>query len=412
MREFDIPFNDIYPIKLTKTARHNQRLNTDDFYTEQQCRELAFYIEKLLCDDSTSLHHRILLTLGKVILKTGWNISPLLGLECNDIVEVESPITNKIEYAVVLQKNRAGYRNFTYKFDKSILKENTLKSAISDLLIIRDKLTKELRKQTKHSNYIFIYPSNGEVLKIEYSSVKYLSTILTNAGCKVRFVTQKIRKGGVNHIYRKVHKNIKSYTDTVNHSFDVFESSYLRINPDQSRYSLTQATKVMSDYFAGKEISPDIHIITDISDNHNQIVPTGTCAATGHNEEAIRYDKEHRKLHQTNDGRDKKACADFLSCVWCKYFRVVVDAEHVWKLLSYKNYILQDMEMSVVDFDDTNHQIASINILKQRVDDIVSSLRGRSSKAVEDGFLLLERHGIHPDWEFANPSLSAVRGGF
>ena len=409
MHEFDIPFYDTYPIKLTKTVKHNQRLNTDDFYTEGQCRELAFYIEKLLRDDNTSLYHKILLHFGKVILKTAWNIAPLLNLECEDIIEIVSPITNKAEYAVVLQKARAGYRNDTYSFDKTDLKADTLKSAISDLLIVRDELTRDLRKRTQHSNFVFIFPRNDQVLKLEYPSVKQLSTILKNAGCRINFVAQKIRKGGVNHIYRKVHKNIKKSTDITKHSFDTFESNYLRIDPDQSRYSLNQATKVMGDYFTGKEISSEIHIITDESANQHQVVPSGTCAAQANNKEANRYDKEHRKIHQTIGDKDSKLCADFLSCIWCKYFRVVVDAEHIWKLLSYKNYILLDMEMSVVDFDDSNHQITSINILKQRVDDIINNLRERNDKAVDDGFMLLEKQGMHPDWEFACPSMTVIK---
>jgi hypothetical protein len=409
MREFGIPFYDTYPIKLTKTVKHNQQLNTDDFYTEGQCRELAFYIEKLLRDDNTCLYHKILLHFGKIILKTAWNIAPLLNLECEDIIEIVSPITNKAGYAMVLQKARAGYRNDTYSFDKTDLKADTLKSAISDLLIVRDELTRDLRKRTQHSNFVFIYPRNDQVLKLEYSSVKHLSTILKNAGCRINFVAQKIRKGGVNHIYRKVHKNIKKSTDITKHSFDTFESNYLRIDPDQSRYSLNQATKVMGDYFTGKEISSEIHIITDESANQHQVVPSGSCAAQANNKEANRYDKEHRKIHQTIDDKDSKLCADFLSCIWCKYFRVVVDAEHIWKLLSYKNYILLGMEMSVVDFDGSNQQIASINILKQRVDDIINNLRERNDKAVDDGFMLLEKQGMHPDWEFACPSMTVIK---
>ncbi len=409
MREFDIPFKDVYPIKLTKTVKHNQRLNTDDFYTEEQCRELAFYIETLLRDDNTNLYHKILLQFGKVILKTGWNIAPLLNLECEDIIEVISPITNKSEYAVVLQKARAGYRNDTYSFDKNDLKTDTLKSAISDLLIVRDELTIDLRERTPYSHFVFIYPRNGRVFKVEYPSIKHLSTILKKAGCRINLVAQKIRKGGFNHIYRKVNKNINKYTDTAKHSFDVFESNYLRINPDQSRYSLNQATKIMGDYFTGKEISSEIHIITDESAIQHQVVPSGTCAAQANNKEANRYDKEHRKLHQTIDDKGSKLCADFLSCIWCKYFRVVVDAEHIWKLLSYKNYILLDMEMSVVDFDDSNNQITSINILKQRVDDIINNLRERNEKAVDDGFMLLEKQGLHPDWEFACPSMTVFK---
>lgn len=409
MREFGIPFYHTFPIKLTKTAKHNQQLNTDDFYTEGQCRELAFYIEKLLRDGNTSLYHKILLHFGKIILKTAWNIAPLLNLECEDIVEIVSPITSKVEYAVVLQKARAGYQNNTYSFAKTNLKADTLKSAISDLLIVRDELTRDLRKRAQHSNFVFIYPRNDQVLKLEYHSVKHLSTILKNAGCSIKFVAQKIRKGGVNSVYRKVSKDINKFTDVTKQSFDNFESNYLRIDPDQSRYSLNQATKVMGDYFTGKEISSEIHIITDESAKQHQVVPSGSCAAQANNKEANRYDKEHRKIHQTIVDKDNKLCADFLSCIWCKYFRVVVDAEHIWKLLSYKNYILLGMEMSVVDFDASNQQIASINILKQRVDDIINNIRERNDKAVDDGFMLLEKQGMHPDWEFACPPITVIK---
>lgn len=409
MHEFGIPFYDIYPIKLAKTVKHNQQLNIDGFYTEGQCRELAFHIEKLLGNDNTSLYHKILLHFGKIILKTAWNITPLLNCECEDIVEVVSPLTNKAEYAVVLQKGRAGYRNDTYLFDKTNLKADALKSAISDLLIVRDELTRDLRNRAKHKNFVFIYPRNGQVLNLEYPSVKQLSTILKNAGCRINFVAQKIRTGGVNHIYRKLNKDLKKCTDITNHSFDTFESSYLRIDPDQSRYSLNQAIKVMGDYFTGKEISSEIHIITDESASKHQEVPSGTCAAQANNKEANRYDKEHRKIHQAIGHKDSKLCADFLSCIWCKYFRVVIDAEHIWKLLSYRNYILLGMEMSVVDYDVSNQQSASINILKQRVDDIINNLRERNKKAVDDGFMLLEKQGMHPDWEFACPSMTVIK---
>lgn len=408
MREFSISFHDVYPIKVSRAVRHNQRLKTDDFYTEAQCREIAFFIETLLRDEKISLYYKILLHFGKVVLKTGWNISPLLNLECDDIVEVESPITNRSEYAVVLQKARGGYRNDTYMFDNRGLKNQALKSAITDILEVRDNLTKDIRTKTKHCNFVFIFPRNGKVSKLEYAQVKYLSKILRRAGCRTPFVAQKIRRGGVNHIYRKVQKNIKEYTDTISHSFSVFESNYLRLNADESRYSLSQATKIMADYFTGKEISSDIHIITDLSTNQTQVVPTGTCAAKVNSSEAKRYSKEHYKLRSESSG--SRLCADFLSCVWCQYFRIVLDSEHVWKLLSYKHFILQNMAMSVLEFDDTNHQRTSIQVLKQRVDDIVEHLRARDTKVVSDGFMLLEKHGIHPDWEFACPSMAAVKG--
>ena len=67
------------------------------------------------------------------------------------------------------------------------------------------------------------------------------------------------------------------------------------------------------------------------------------------------------------------------------------------------------MEMSVVDFDASNQQIASINILKQRVDDIINNIRERNDKAVDDGFMLLEKQGMHPDWEFACPPITVIK---
>ncbi|MDU0112292.1 hypothetical protein RT723_04620 [Psychrosphaera aquimarina] len=406
LHELNIPYYEIYPINNSKAVKYQERLNSQDFYSENECRELAFHIEKLLSDDSTSLNVRILLLFGKVILKTGWNISPLLKLECEDIVQIESPITNKSEFAVVLQKARAGYRNDTYIFEKNELQADAYKSAITDLLIVRDELTSHLRTQTKeHSNYVFIIPSKETVIKLEYSHLKRLSAILNAVGCNVNFIARKIRKGGLNYIYRKVQKNISSYINIANHSFETFESNYLRIDPNQSRYTLNQATKVMSDYFTGKDISSVIQIITDNSTEHTQIIPAGVCASKEGSEEAVRYNKEHRKLHQDNDTNVLNLCADFLSCIWCKYYRVVVDSEHVWKLLSYKNYILLNMELSVVDFHDTNNQISSINILKQRVDEIISSLKERDNKAVCEGYALIKQHGIHPDWEFAFPSM-------
>ncbi|MGR5296882.1 hypothetical protein ACPV5U_19530 [Vibrio mediterranei] len=46
MREFSISFHDVYPIKISRAVRHNQRLKTDDFYSEAQCRELAFLLKR------------------------------------------------------------------------------------------------------------------------------------------------------------------------------------------------------------------------------------------------------------------------------------------------------------------------------------------------------------------------------
>jgi hypothetical protein len=404
LKELNIQVYDIYPIKLTKTVKHRQRLNTDDFYTETQCREIAFYIEILLEDKQTHLRDKVILNFAKIILKTGWNVSPLVNLECDDIAEIESPLTGKNEYVVLLQKNRAGYRNDTYKFSADELTSKSLKSAIVDILNVRDNLTKNIRSDCKYKTFLFLIPKKGEISPMEYQDVKRISYIIKRAGCKTPFIAQKVRKGGVNHLYRSVQKNMRQYESVANHSFETFDSYYLRIRPDESRYTLSKASEVMSDYFSGKEISPEIKIITDKNNRNEQITPIGSCVSVGNDDESARYAKEHRKIRNASTKENIELCADFLSCIWCKYFRVVVDAEHVWKLLSYKKYILNNMKQSVIDFDDSSAQQSSIVILEERVNSIIESLRARNKDAVKDGFLLLEENGMHPDWDFVNPT--------
>lgn len=391
-----------YPIRSGKTDEHLRRLNADDYYSAEQCRELAYHVESLLAGDSISLQQRIHLMLARVLLKTGWNLATTLGIECEDIVPVPTALNPIGSYAVVLQKARAGYRSDKYEFSNG---NTSVRSAVLDLLAVRDELTAAWRDALPDANpfraYVFIMESKGAIERIAPNApASAINNLLRVRNCSLTFNTMRIRKGGVNHLYRQVQKNLRAYEQTAKHTAAVFESSYYRVDENQARYTLGAAVAVMGQYFTGKDISSEIVIVTDPS--HCQHTPSGECASVGNDIEAARYGVEHKRLLAERE-QSSRFCADFLSCVWCKFFRLVADAEHVWRLLSYRDYVLATMEASAVDGDATEDQHVHVGMLRDRVNEMLARLDAVSAGVSAKGAALLAERGMHPDWQFAMP---------
>jgi hypothetical protein len=153
----------------------------------------------------------------------------------------------------------------------------------------------------------------------------------------------------------------------------------------------------MQRYFTGREIDPEIRVLM-VDDGTTQKTPTGECTSNGNDAEAKQYQKEHRHL----SGKESDMwCSDFLACVWCKHFRTVADPEHVWQLLSYRDYVLADMSASVSDIDNNDFQQDAIKALHQRVDEILKQVSQKNSSAVMKGHELMDQNGMHPFWAFA-----------
>lgn len=393
---------DAYPITTSRTDRHLRLLNADDFYSAEQCRELAFHIEAMLYDEGGSREDRITLHLARILLKTGWNLSPVLGIECDDIIRAATPL-NPGAVAVVLRKARAGYRSDAYTFDDPATNISAMRSAVADLLHIRDNLTADLRASlpdgNPHRTFVFLIVRKGEVQRLSMAATKAVTEMLARRGCTLTFDSTKIRKGGVNHLYRQVQKNLRDYEAAAKHDFATFESNYYRIDENQSRYTLGKAVDTMGKYFSGKEIAAGIVIVTD-PQIRLQHTPTGECASTGRDDEAARYGLEHKRLLGER-GTTAHFCADFLSCIWCRFFRLVADPDHVWRLLSYREYVLRSMESSALEWDDTEEQRVNIAMLKDRVADMLARLDAMVPGVTEKGQMLLSSKGMHPDWGFA-----------
>ncbi|MBR8093136.1 hypothetical protein KDX09_27595 [Burkholderia cenocepacia] len=393
---------DAYPITISRTDRHLRRLNTDDFYSAEQCRELAYHIEAMLGDESATREDSIALLLARILLKTGWNLSPVLGIECDDIIRAATPL-NPGAIAVVLRKARAGYRSDAYTFHDPATNMSAMRSAVADLLHIRDNLTADLRAslpdESPYRSFVFLVERKGDVQRLSMAATKSVTHMLFRRGCTLTFDSTKIRKGGVNHLYRQVQKNLRDYEAAAKHDFSTFESSYYRIDENQSRYTLGKAVDTMGNYFSGKEISAEIVIVTD-PQVRLQHTPTGGCASTGRDEEAARYGLEHKRL-LAERGATARFCADFLSCIWCRFFRLVADPDHVWRLLSYRDYVLKSMEASSLEGDTTEDQQMNIAMLKGRVAEMLDRLNAITPGVTEKGQALLAAMGMHPDWAFA-----------
>ena len=159
----------------------------------------------------------------------------------------------------------------------------------------------------------------------------------------------------------------------------------------------------MEQYFSGKELSTEIKIVTEY-EYGTQLTPVGGCNAERGSKEAQVYAKQNRILSSNEIDR----CGDFMACIWCKHYRVVADADHVWQLLSFKDYVLGDMQGTIAHFSDASLQKQAHRALSERVDEIISRLKITNSSQVSQGRTLFKNNGLHPVWNYAISDIAGV----
>ena len=388
---------DAYRISMKRYQVHAKREQMEKTYSDEELTELVFHLEKAIAQANNS---KALLALyfAKIQLKTCWNTAPMCIIELEDIKEIELP-TSKKTMVIMLQKARKGYDIDTFKLDG-----RTVNSVMQDLLNVK-ALTQAYRDVSSFKHLLFIYQEYGEVTPIKGASIiAYINSLLEAQGCKVRYNSQRIRKSGANYIYREVAKDLRKYKERLRHSYSTFMKHYKQVEDANTQVTLDDAVTTMQSYFTGREISLEI-IIIEQDDADLQQTPTGLCSSKGNDLEALQYHKEHRLLHGKN-GQEPTWCSDYLACIWCKYFRTVADPEHVWQLLSYRDYVLADMRASVSNLDDNEQQTEAIDALQLRVEQILEQLKVRDARAVEQAQNLLKKQGMHPFWSFAISSVS------
>lgn len=388
---------DAYRISMQRYQTHAKRESLEKTYSDEELIELVFHLEQAI-EQARDSKQRITLYFAKIQLKTCWNTAPMCAIELSDIKEIELP-TSKKTMAIMLQKARKGYDIDTYHLDG-----RTVNSVMQDLLQVK-ALTEQYREaNSPFQSLLFVYEEYGEIGCIKgTNATAYINALLEAQGCSVRYNSQRIRKSGANYIYREVAKDLRKYKKRMRHTYSTFIQHYKQVAEADNQTTLADAVQTMQSYFTGREISTDI-IIIDKDETELQQTPTGLCASKGNDIEAQQYHKEHRLLHK-NNGREATWCSDYLACIWCKYFRTVADPEHVWQLLSYRDYVLADMRASVSSLEGNEQQIEAMEILKNRVNEILRQLDIRNPQAVEQAEEMQRSQGMHPFWSFA---ISAV----
>ena len=389
-----------FKISLKRHQRHARRTKMEDLYTDDELRELIFYIEKGI-KETDNVKQLLALYFARIQVKSCWNTSPMTDIELSDIADVALP-TAKKSITLLIQKPRKGYDIDTYSLDG-----RTVNSVMRDIVYVKDTLTHRYRNLgDQHTqNYLFIFKAKTNVSRVLAGNIiAHIKSILNRLGCTVNYDSMRIRKNGANHLYREVAKQMRAYESAKLHTFDTFIKHYQRVSEEKTQQTLHTAVDVMQRYFTGREIAPEIKVLM-VDDGSTQKTPTGECASQGNDAEASQYAKEHRHL---SGGKENGWCSDFLACVWCKHFRTVADPEHVWQLLSYRDYVLADMSASISDIENNEFQQEAITALHQRVDDILEQVAIKNPKAVTKGKELMAEKGMHPFWAFAVTSVKNV----
>lgn len=383
---------DSFRISYRKHQAHAKRLRMERTYSDEELKELVFYLEKAISNAQTS-QQLVSLYFAKIQIKSCWNTSPMTGIELSDMNAIELP-TGKVMLSLMLQKPRKGYDVDTFKLDG-----RAVNSVMRDLEYVKT-ITQDFRsKRNAFTNSLFIYEEYSETKLIDPTGISpYVTTVLSREGCSIRYDSQRIRKSGANHLYKEVEKNLRKYKDGLRHSYATFVKHYQQIDETKSLATLHGAVKTMEDYFKGREISIEIQVL-EKDDPNAQKTPTGLCNVSPFSAESAQYHKEHYQLHKEAQ-IESKWCSDYLACIWCKHFRTVADPDHVWQLLSYKDYVLSDMKLSVAFIDNNETQLDVIEHLSSRISSILEVVREKNPKAVEQGKLLHKENGVHPYWKF------------
>lgn len=91
-----------YSVSGTKRKANELRRKSSDYYDKNEVVTIAYAIELGLMNTHLSEKEELLLRLGRILIKTGWNLTPLLMLDIDDILKLDAPVTGKTAHFVRL----------------------------------------------------------------------------------------------------------------------------------------------------------------------------------------------------------------------------------------------------------------------------------------------------------------------
>ncbi|MFS6536404.1 hypothetical protein V6D52_03765 [Idiomarina loihiensis] len=394
-----------YQINSRKYSEQKQREQKNKVYSFEQVVQIAFAIEKSLMREDLTPFQMLCLMAARILLKTGWNLTPLLELECNDIFYLDTSISGNKTAAVRLFKRRADYQTHWYDFKvpaealQDVVTGTAVSAVMRDIEYIRD-MTNGLASQLaneKHHNRIFVHTFRGRAKLISTGSFSAcINRFLKLEDLDISFNSRKIRKQGMNFTYRKVKRNFKDYKKASQHTPYSFYRHYFHQDHKEASDTISDATSVMADYFL-RDVTDRVIIVRERPENAKR-TPNGSCIQTKNSDVTPISQAQTRKtLTKTT-----APCADFSACLFCKNYRCVADAEHTWRLLSYQETVVGGMQSASTSFSDDSLQTSYIAGIKARVKEVLSDMREVNPEGVAHGEDIFQEKGVHPDWALSS----------
>ena len=334
---FDVPKSNRYLVSSSKTERLANRNNRNDMYSFQQVVEIAYAIESSLKRKNLTNLQRLCLYAARIFVKTGWNLTPTLELDYDDLVYFDVPFQGNKTAAVRLFKRRANYQTNWPKFAvteqnpsmdaSSALSEfetgKVTTAVISNIEAIREMTNglAELHVSPNLRRRIFAYPcgANVRILSVR-SFTQCINRLLKKEGFIESFSVGKIRKKGMNYTYRKVAKNFEIYQQAGMHTPQAFYEYYLKMDGEEVQATLTEATRVMGDFLIRGDTEKVIFV--DKAPEESKQTPSGRCVQTHDSNVVTDFRKQNRSFFEDND--EITGCADFGACLFCYHFRCIM----------------------------------------------------------------------------------------
>lgn len=409
---FDIPSSNAYRVSYNKTKKLQARKSKKNLYTFEQVVKIAYSIEKALLEDGLTELQTLCLHAARIFVKTGWNLTPTLELDHDDLVYFDTPLTGNKTAAVRLFKRRADYQTHFPEFGENVIEKvdaeavmdeyetgRVTQAVMSNLEAIKN-ITDGVASKHKQENLrkrLFAY-RDGHFVRVlsQNTFTSCINRLLKSQGVHDNFSVTKIRKSGMNYTYRKVAKNFEKYKKAGMHTPQAFYQFYLKMEDGEVEETLVQAIQVMGDYLIRDKSDKVIFVTGELNETKN--TPTGKCAQTADSNSVKKFKKNNRKFFSDHE---IDSCADFGACLFCEHFRCIADAEGVWRLLSFEEVVIRRKQSSsyYIGSNDGSDQQVSIQKSKKRVIEILADLAELNKDAIMEGRELFNSHGVHPDWE-------------
>ncbi|MCG9702833.1 hypothetical protein L1D19_22470 [Vibrio natriegens] len=404
-----------FRISQRRTSKLSPRKKQKKNYSLEEVVQLVATIELGILEFSKQPNDLVHLYIAKTIIKTAWNLTPTLEIECDDLFELDIPLNGlggKTKL-IRLYKSRGGGNTQWYKYDltldgldsKGFVYDESVPAVWRDLELIANH-TEELRAELPDTSIlkkrIFLEKdSAGQISSPPMERFrKRINALLKSLGCSVEFSSQRIRNKGLNNTYRKVARDYKRYQKAGYHSIETFFTHYFRNDKSESQMRIFEATKIMADYFL-RDVTRNVKIVKNKPSGAKQ-VPNGQCINQSPKVISM-FNARNRNLRKSKGEPKIKKCADFAACLWCEHYRCVADADHVWRLLSYRDTVVQEMRSSALNQEGSESmQRVYIELLEQRVDEVLDDLRELNCSTVEEGILIHTKNGIHPAWKLVS----------